>query len=182
MWPVLTQDKPANGDFGADQFVRALALLAGQNNLWNTYWPYLQNQCVSAWNNRRTDYNITWNNWASPTTTGNVRAMNAMGAVTVQEVTPVSNPGSLPANGTYRLIARHSGKALEVSNYGTANGSNVQQWGYVGASSQKWTITRLNSNQYKIIGVGSGRSLDVAGGSGADGANAGHPQPSNGPR
>lgn len=171
MWPILTQDKPANGDFGADQFVRALALLAADNNLWNTYWQYLQNQCVSSWNNRRTDYNITWNNWASPTTTGNVRAMNCMGAVTVQAVTPDANPGSLPNNGTYKIISRHSGKALEVSNYLTANGSNVQQWGYVGIASQKWTLTRISGNLYKIIGVGSGRSLDVSGGLSADGTN-----------
>jgi predicted alpha-1,6-mannanase (GH76 family) len=87
-YPILTQDKPANGDFGADQFVRGLNRLASQNNLWPTYWQYLANQCASAWTNRRTDYNITWNNWASPTPTGNVDAMEALGSVVVQAVTP----------------------------------------------------------------------------------------------
>lgn len=79
--------------------------------------------------------------------------------------------GGIVADGTYKIIARHSGKALEVAGQGTANGSNVQQWSYNATNNQRWQITHLGNNQYKIIGVGSGRAVDVSGVSTADGAN-----------
>ncbi|TKT87977.1 RICIN domain-containing protein [Dyadobacter frigoris] len=74
-------------------------------------------------------------------------------------------------DGTYKIIARHSGKALDVSGASTADGANVQQWPYGGGGNQQWTLTHLGGGQYKIIGVGSGKSLDVANNSTADGAN-----------
>jgi aryl-phospho-beta-D-glucosidase BglC (GH1 family) len=75
------------------------------------------------------------------------------------------------ANGTYRVIARHSGKALDVQSAATNDGANVHQWGYYGGNSQRWTLTYLGNNQYKIIGVGSGKALEVASTSTANGTN-----------
>jgi beta-glucanase (GH16 family) len=86
------------------------------------------------------------------------------------EVFGTSASGPVP-DGTYKLIARHSGKCADVQGLGTTNGSNVHQWSYGGGNNQKWTITHLGSSQYKIIGVQSGRCLDVAAQSTADGAN-----------
>jgi Concanavalin A-like lectin/glucanases superfamily/Glycosyl hydrolase catalytic core/Alpha-L-arabinofuranosidase B (ABFB) domain/Ricin-type beta-trefoil lectin domain-like/Putative Ig domain len=74
------------------------------------------------------------------------------------------------ANGTYRIMARHSAKVLTVTNNGTANGSNVEQRTYSGAANQHWTLT-FSNGLYTIRGVPSGRLLDVAGSSTADGAN-----------
>ena len=70
--------------------------------------------------------------------------------------------GSGPANGTYKLIARHSGKALDANGNRTANGTQIIQWTYGGGSNQKWTLTSLGGSIYKVIGVQSGRSLDIA--------------------
>ena len=75
------------------------------------------------------------------------------------------------ADGTYRVIARHSGKALEVYGTFTADGSNVDQWTYNGGPNQRWTLTHLGENVYKILGVQSGRALEVATASTADGTN-----------
>lgn len=75
------------------------------------------------------------------------------------------------ANGTYKLIARHSGKALDVLNNGTANGSNVQQWASNACACQQWTLAHQGSGRYSVTGVGSGKVLDVNGASTADGAN-----------
>ncbi len=69
--------------------------------------------------------------------------------------------GGTIANGTYKLIARHSGKALDAYNNGTANGTQIIQWSYGGGANQKWTVTGLGSGNYKIIGVQSGKALDV---------------------
>lgn len=80
---------------------------------------------------------------------------------------PVS--GGPVANGTYKVIARHSGKGLDVA--GTANAANVRQWTYASGANQKWTLTHLGSSQYQILGVQSGRALQVAGSSTSNGAN-----------
>jgi endoglucanase len=85
-------------------------------------------------------------------------------------VAPFTSGGVIP-NGTYRIIARHSGKALDVASTATADGSNVHQWTYYGGNSQRWTVTHLGNNQYSIIGVQSGKALDVSGWGGSNGSN-----------
>ena len=80
-------------------------------------------------------------------------------------------PAGGPANGTYMIFARHSGKAMDVINNATANGSNVRQWTANDCACQRWTLTNTGSGQYSIVGVGSGKNLDVNGVSTADGAN-----------
>jgi hypothetical protein len=79
-------------------------------------------------------------------------------------------PGPI-ADGTYKIVARHSGKALDVSGGSNANGANVQQWTYNGYANQQWKVTNLGDGVYSIVGVASGKALDVTGGSTADGAN-----------
>jgi hypothetical protein len=74
------------------------------------------------------------------------------------------------AMGTYKVIARHSGKALDVANFGTANGSQVHQWDYLGGANQKWNLIPLGGDQYRLTGAQSGKVLDVSGVSMADGA------------
>lgn len=79
------------------------------------------------------------------------------------ELTP-SATGQL-ANGTYKLVNRNSGLAMDVVNQSTANFAKIQQWGYSATANQKWTITHLGANQYRIVGVQSGKSIDEASGS-----------------
>ncbi|MXV14055.1 RICIN domain-containing protein [Hufsiella ginkgonis] len=78
--------------------------------------------------------------------------------------------GGTLANGTYKIVNRNSGLALDAKGQGTVNGTPVQQWSYSGANNQRWTVTSLGGGQYKIVGVQSGRSLDVTGQSLTDGA------------
>jgi endoglucanase len=78
--------------------------------------------------------------------------------------------GSTIANGTYRIIARHSGKAMDASNNGTANGTQIIQWGYGGGNNQRWTVTNRGNNQYSIVGVQSGRAIEVGGAATANGS------------
>lgn len=77
--------------------------------------------------------------------------------------------GASLADGTYKIIARHSGKALWPS--GDGNGSSVQQKTAKGQTIYKWNVTGLGNNQYKITNASNGRALDVNGASTADGAN-----------
>lgn len=87
-------------------------------------------------------------------------------------ITPGS--GTVPGNGivsggTYKLVNRASGKALDVNNSSTADGADVIQWGYSGGNNQKWVLTDTG-NGYKIINANSGKALDVYKSSLDDGA------------
>jgi hypothetical protein len=75
------------------------------------------------------------------------------------------------ANGTYKVLNRNSGLALDASGCGTANGTLLQQWTHSGSGgdNQHWTLTYLGGGQYKFIGVGSGRAVDVPSSSTNDG-------------
>jgi hypothetical protein len=72
-----------------------------------------------------------------------------------------SSSSGISSGSTYKLIARHSGKAMDASGYGTSNGTQIQQWTYGSGANQKWTVTDTGSGYYKIIGVQSGKSLDI---------------------
>jgi hypothetical protein len=69
--------------------------------------------------------------------------------------------GGISSGSTYKIIARHSGKALEAGGNSTVNGTQIQQWDYVGSASQQWVITDTGSGNYKLIGVQSGKALDI---------------------
>ncbi|MCW1885550.1 RICIN domain-containing protein [Luteolibacter flavescens] len=72
------------------------------------------------------------------------------------------------ANGTYKIVARHSGQALEAN--GTGSQSTLKQLPYEGRASQQWTLTSLGGGQYQIMGVQSGLYAQVTGSSQANDA------------
>jgi hypothetical protein len=74
------------------------------------------------------------------------------------------------ANGTYKIINRNSGLALDAKGQATTNGTPIQQYTYGAGANQKWTVIGLGGGVYKITGVQSGKVLDVKGQSTADGA------------
>ena len=80
------------------------------------------------------------------------------------------SPTTTTTGGTYKLLARHSGKALDASGAGTANGTQLIQWTYGAAANQQWSISSVGNNLYSIIGVGSGKCVDINGASTANGA------------
>jgi hypothetical protein len=77
-------------------------------------------------------------------------------------LTAVTSGGGPVANGTYKIVSRHSGKAMEAAGWLTANGTQIQQWTYGGGANQRWTVTDRGNNQFSIIGVQSGRAAEVS--------------------
>ncbi|HEV3052306.1 MAG TPA: RICIN domain-containing protein, partial [Longimicrobium sp.] len=73
-------------------------------------------------------------------------------------------------NGRDKVLARHSGQALDVGGCSTADGANVISWPYWAGTCQQWSFERLADGYYKITAVHSGKALDVAGCSTADAA------------
>ena len=155
-WPIMSAE--------ADACARGIARLARENNLGGIYYPWLTNNCVAAWNKRRTDFNITNNNWTAQTGTADLVIMEAVSSLTIQSVTPEQGGPGI-ANGTYKIVSRQNGLVLDATGNGTANNTAIDVWGYNGANNQRWTVTNIGNGLYKIIGVGSGRSLNVSGAS-----------------
>lgn len=74
-------------------------------------------------------------------------------------------------DGTYTIIAVHSGKVLDVANGGIVNKTNVQQYTNNGTDSQKWIIKDLENDIYNIISKKDSMYLDFDDGSTANGTN-----------
>jgi hypothetical protein len=85
--------------------------------------------------------------------------------------TASTTPPSGTFSGTYKITARHSGKALEVANGSAADGANVQQWTDNGSTAQRWIITATTDGHYRLVSKASGKALEVSNSSLADGGN-----------
>lgn len=74
--------------------------------------------------------------------------------------------GQIDPSALYHIVAKHSGKCLDVSGGANAlgNGVRVIQSDCNDGDSQAWTFTPVEGGYYKIIVKHSGKSLDVFGG------------------
>ncbi len=70
------------------EFVRGLKYFCRDNNLWSRYYTWLMNNANAAWNERRTDLNLTWNSWTSQTPSDDCSSMECLSAAVVQQVIP----------------------------------------------------------------------------------------------
>lgn len=80
------------------------------------------------------------------------------------------------SDGFYSIRQKGTDMALDVENWSTANGTNVQVY----ASSQKWSISQNSNGSYRIQAKCSGMSLDNANGSLSAGNNIRQWQSNNG--
>ncbi|WP_158544310.1 RICIN domain-containing protein [Pedobacter miscanthi] len=101
-----------------------------------------------------------------PNVSGHIKAANLLKPI----LAPYLGGSPALANGTYKIINRNSGLAIDAQAQGIINGTSIQQWTYNGQNNQRWTVTDLGGGQYRIVGLQSGKSLDVSGQSSADGA------------
>ncbi|MFF2040869.1 RICIN domain-containing protein [Kitasatospora sp. NPDC058170] len=88
--------------------------------------------------------------------------LGAAGYYGVQFANLAVKPGSRPAlDGTYTLVNADSGKLLDASGLGTADGTPVIQWGANGGSNQQWRLKSAGDGYYTATGVGSGKVLAI---------------------
>ena len=74
-------------------------------------------------------------------------------------------------SGFFRIMARHSGKAVVVQGASTTNGANVFQWTYGGsATNDEWRFRHLGGGFYALTARHSGQAMNVRGASSAEGA------------
>ncbi|WP_421870375.1 family 43 glycosylhydrolase [Marinoscillum sp.] len=85
---------------------------------------------------------------------------------------PPSSGGPVTSGGTYRITPRHSGKAIDVVNCGSSNGTNVNQWSWLNNNCQKWIFTDVGGGYYRISPANApNMALDLDGCSGSNSAN-----------
>jgi hypothetical protein len=61
----------------------------------------------------------------------------------------------------YEIVARHSGKCLDVEGGSTAAGALVKQYTCGGWTNQQWQVVSVGGGYYKIVARHSGKVLDV---------------------
>jgi hypothetical protein len=75
-------------------------------------------------------------------------------------------------DGVYKIVAKHSNKALDVQEFGHDDATNVRQWTYHNSVNQQFIIVASSDGYYKLIAKHSGKVVDIANGSTAPEANA----------
>jgi hypothetical protein len=74
-------------------------------------------------------------------------------------------------SGTHKVTAKHSGKAMAVSNGSTTDGANVHQWTSNETAAQLWIVEPLPEGYYQITNKASGKALQVQNSSLSNGGN-----------
>ncbi len=62
-----------------------------------------------------------------------------------------------------------SGKVLDVTGSSTSNGTQIQQWDYLGGANQQWVLVPVPGGYYAIVNALSGKVLDVTAASTSNG-------------
>ncbi|MDF2189678.1 glycoside hydrolase family 76 protein [Paraflavitalea sp. CAU 1676] len=156
------------------EFARGIGEFVRDNNMWGTYWDWMRRNANAAWSRRRTDLNISWNNWTNNMPVDNVaRSLECIGTVVMLNVTPVALPG-FSSGATFRITPKiNEASALDVVAAGTANLTKTDIWGYYNAAHQRWTLTSQGRGYYRITPThATGMALDVNGASTANNADA----------
>ncbi|MFJ5234083.1 RICIN domain-containing protein [Kitasatospora sp. NPDC088391] len=81
--------------------------------------------------------------------------------------------GQIDPAAWYTLADTNSGKCVDATGWGTANGTAVQQWTCGAGANQQWQFTPTDSGYYRITNrnaAAAGQVLDVTGAATADGA------------
>ncbi len=155
-------------------FTRGLSDYATQTGTWGTYQSYLQNNANQAWNERNTTYNITWNDWSTPTNlsgisgdTGNDPEEMSSAAAVWQHLPPPA----LNLSGTWQIQNVNSGLAMNVYGGSTANNAAIVQYPFSsGQNNAKWQFVPTGGGYYHIVNVNSQLAVNVTGGSAQKGA------------
>lgn len=64
-------------------------------------------------------------------------------------------------DGSYKVIAVHSNKALDVNGIKLHNDANIHQWTYFGSDNQKWIVIPSDNKYFRLVAQHSGRILEV---------------------
>lgn len=146
----------------ADMFARGLGHFVRDNRQWDTYYGWMSQNANAIWNNRRTDYNITWNGWNQQTSNDNGLATTKFAsAVSWLQFTPGAKPDEIM--GSHKIVSKQNGIAIDNGG-NNANNAGILLWGSAsGNQNQKWNFTQNLDGSWNIISQSSWKALDVPG-------------------
>ncbi len=152
----------------ADEMARGAGHFIRDNREWDNYYPWLQQNATAIWNNRRTDYNITWNGWTEKTPIDNtmITSKFASGVAWLQ-YTPTAKPNNI--GGIHTIVSKQNGIAIDSGGL-IADGVGVVQWGLNYGQNQKWLLTQNEDASWNIISIPAWKALDVPGSTATNGA------------
>ncbi|MGA2854863.1 MAG: cellulase family glycosylhydrolase, partial [Verrucomicrobiota bacterium] len=150
----------ASSTLGAGNYTMSQLASAGCPNDWASSVRVPSGYTVTIY----ADDNFTGTSWTLTSDTPSFGSLSpsANDMMSSCKITSGGGGGAPVSGSTYKIVARHSGKALDAYGNQTANGTQIIQWTYGGGSNQKWTLTDTGSGNWKIIGVQSGRAVDVS--------------------
>ncbi|MBQ1024866.1 RICIN domain-containing protein [Micromonospora sp. C95] len=85
----------------------------------------------------------------------------ALLAVGVQVASPSAQAATVDPNATYVFVNRHSGKAMDVWNWSTADNAPINQYTRNDAAVQQWRFVDVGSGYYQVRSVHSGKVLEL---------------------
>lgn len=150
----------------ADEFARGLGHFVRDNRQWGTYLSWMQQNANAIWNNRRTDYNLTWNGWNEATSKDNTFPTSKfVSAVAWLQFTPMQTPDNIA--GTHFILSKQNGIAIDNGGQ-SGNGTGIVLWGSNNGQNQKWNFTQNEDASWNIVSAQSWKALDVPGGNTAN--------------
>ena len=150
-----------------DEMARGLGHFARDNRQWDTYHSWMVQNSDAIWNNRRTDYNITWNGWNQKTSNdNNLTTSKFASAAAWQQYTPTSKPNEI--GGIHTIVSKQNGIAIDNGGQ-NGDGAGVVQWGANYGQNQKWLFTQNDDTSWNIVSLSSFKALDVPGGNTSNG-------------
>ncbi len=159
-----------NNNLGCRVDHRLLMQYANTHGYGIIAWSTKGNNADNAWLDLTSDWNTPISPWGSDVFNYTFGITARAQTASIYNSTGGGGGGTTPGNGTFKILNRNSGKALDANANGTADGTQIIQWTYGGGNNQRWTLQDRGSSQFSIIGVASGKGLDVNGASSANGA------------
>lgn len=100
-------------------------------------------------------------------------SINVAGCAPVGTPPTTGGPVNSIIDGVFRIIPVHSGKAIDVSQCGHINGSNIQQWDWLNNNCQKWRVTPVDAAFHRISPLNApDKVMDISAAAATNGANA----------
>ncbi|KAH8692765.1 glycoside hydrolase family 76 protein [Talaromyces proteolyticus] len=154
----------------ADEAARGVGHFVRDQRLWDKYYAWMVKNADAILANRRTDLNITWNGWDTPTSDDNTLSANKfVSAMAWLQFTPPTQPSDKPG-GVHVITNNLTGMAIDSA--GTFGNNNpVIQWGLNNGLNQRWQLTQNSDESWNIISLSTWQALDC-GASDTNGAEA----------
>ncbi len=145
----------------ADEYARGLGHFCRDNRQWGTYYNWMVLNANAVMNRRRTDYNLTWNNWNQQTPNNNNEITNQYASAAAwMQYTPATQPNNI--GGRHVIVSKQNGVAVDNAGQ-TGNSAGVVQWGLNYGQTQVWNFTQNSDTSWNIVSQFSWKALDAPG-------------------